>query len=191
MVAISKLSFKIILLEACLISFFFVFSTVSLAKAALYYVTAKDNSSLGLSAYGTNGYNYVMSSPTIRQLHVSSLYVYKDRSDFAEVGWCWHLGMYRPNFFGAYKKNGTYREIHFDQAPPGTNHYYTVRNVSGTTSGAGMSMEFIKISKRTLGSEQESVLLQAKETVLTKQITATFGTSEKEILAETGITGQT
>lgn len=120
-------------LKMILLTIVLMFSVVNFAHAALYYVTAYDNSSLGLAAYGTNGYNYVMSSATIYSLHVSSLYVYKDAYNFAEVGWCWHVGMASPNSFRAYKKAGYYAEKHFSLAPKGTNHYYTVRNVSGTT----------------------------------------------------------
>ena len=103
------------------------------AEAALYYVTACDNTSLGTNAYGPNGYNYVMKNPVITKLHVSSLYVYKNSYYMAEVGWCWHVGFASPNYFAAWKTNGYYYEKHFSLASPGTNHYYTVRNVSGTT----------------------------------------------------------
>jgi len=44
------------------------FGFSSVALASTYGVMAVDNSALGIAAYGTNGYNYVMSSPTPFQL---------------------------------------------------------------------------------------------------------------------------
>lgn len=102
-----------------------------------YYVQGADNTTLGRNSYGTNGYNYVMKSPTITYQHVSSLYV--DNRDspryFAEVGWFanpWQSNS-QPRFFAAWVKKDVYGERLFEYPTPGTNHYYTVRNVTGTT----------------------------------------------------------
>lgn len=58
-------------------SFLLLFSGLSLALCQMrYYVLGYDNTTLGRESYGTNGYNYVMKSPTVYDQHVSSLYVY-------------------------------------------------------------------------------------------------------------------
>lgn len=112
------------------------FSFSSVALASTYGVMAVDNSALGIAAYGTNGYNYVMSSPTISAMHVSSLYV-QTSGNMAEVGWHATAGYpyyKRPYFFAAWVKNGYYNDYDIALAPAGTNHSYTVRNITGTNT---------------------------------------------------------
>lgn len=127
-----------ILLSISLIFIILLFSANSIAFAQMpYYVVAYDNTTLGKNAYGTNGYNYVMSNPSIVHQHVSSLYVintWPSYTQFAEVGWFanpWQSNS-KPRFFAAWYNRGTYGERLLTYPTPGTNHYYTVRNVTGS-----------------------------------------------------------
>ncbi|MEW6172735.1 MAG: hypothetical protein AB1510_06650 [Bacillota bacterium] len=100
---------------------------------ASYSVAAKDAETQEWS-YGTFGWNYVMATPTITSQHVSSLYVLWDFYNAAEVGWYREAGASSARFFAAWMDNGWYSEVDLGNAPAGTNHYYTVRNVTGTTN---------------------------------------------------------
>ncbi|MEW6772221.1 MAG: hypothetical protein AB1330_12695 [Bacillota bacterium] len=76
-----------------------------------------------------------MSDPVITSMHVSSLYVWQHEPRgyrFTEVGWSFQKGVGEPRFFAAWKGNGLYESADLGLAPRGTNHYYSVRNVSGT-----------------------------------------------------------
>lgn len=44
----------------------------------------------------------------------------------------WYASWSKPKFFAAWAVGGWQHIQHFEEATPGTNHYYTVRNVSGT-----------------------------------------------------------
>lgn len=100
--------------------------------AALYSVVANDDTSIGKNAWGVSGSNYIMTSPTIKKLHVSSIYVFKNPTGdyWAEVGWCWHSNYNNPRYFGAYCKRGLSYEVHFGDAPKNSNHSYSVEYVN-------------------------------------------------------------
>lgn len=119
--------------------FFFILmlliSPVMAYAVGIYNVVAYDNSSLGIAAWGVNGYNYVMSDPTITIQHVSSLYVWRDPFEYhslAEVGWVWRKNQ-GPRFFAAWLKGGVYGDLDLGAATPGTNHNYTIRHAEPTT----------------------------------------------------------
>lgn len=75
-------------------------------------------------------------TPTTSKSHISSLYVRESGtgSTFAEVGWCSEIvsGSRKVRFFGARMYGGMYYDLHFQDAPLGTNHFYTVRHISGS-----------------------------------------------------------
>jgi hypothetical protein len=128
----------ILFLHLFLTASLFLLTSISASYAAPYDLAAYDNSTLGKACYGVYGYNYVMKDHSlIPGQHVSSLYVWQhpDGYNLAEIGWVWRG--YRedhPHFFGAYEIRGSYYSIIFSDAPKGTNHYYTVRNVSGSNN---------------------------------------------------------
>ncbi len=111
-----------------------IMSFVGVAGAANYGVAA-GNYETNYSAHGTYGYNYVMASPNVSQLHVSSIYVTtSDRDDFAETGWviCPPRKINTSSFFSAWADNGTYSDIIWGDAPDNSNHIYKVQNLIGT-----------------------------------------------------------
>lgn len=53
----------------------------------------------------------------------------------AEVGWVINTSLSTPNqHFAAWERSGTYSKVHLGQATMGSQHYYTVRNVSGSNN---------------------------------------------------------
>lgn len=109
---------------------------VPVCSMAATYSVAAGNYTTGYANYGTYGCNYVMSNPTVSQVHVSSIYVIDSRGtsyNMAEAGWvkCPPNGATSPTFFAAWVDNGTYGEYNIGSAPQGTNHGYKVLNVIG------------------------------------------------------------
>ncbi|MEW6448058.1 MAG: hypothetical protein AB1426_08220 [Bacillota bacterium] len=106
---------------------------------ALYSVVARDASTLGQSATGTHGHNYVMSDPAVvlGSFHVSSLYVDHNGTgyNFAEVGWCVHRTLLGRSLYAfcAYSLDGNYTHRHYGGLISyNSNHDWTVRHYSGT-----------------------------------------------------------
>lgn len=66
---------------------------------------------------------------------VSSFYVRSGGGGYncCEIGWVWRASVDEPRFFGVYTRNGYIFEYDFGAAPRGTNHSYSIRNVTGTS----------------------------------------------------------
>ncbi|MGE5397627.1 MAG: hypothetical protein ACM3MK_08880 [Chitinophagales bacterium] len=103
------------------------------AYAALYGVAAKNQASAPNLNYGTYGYNYVMSSPDVVNLHVSSIYVIDPAGageNHVEVGWVIAPPAPRyltsPHFFTARIQDTSYDETIFDEAEYDSSHCYKI-----------------------------------------------------------------
>ena len=152
---------------ATLLIFLLIFPAV--AFGAKYGVMAYDKAK-GKTAYGTYGYNYVMKSPKITSMHVSSLYVRTSTgwSPMAEIGWyaaTWYPSYKKPWFFLAWIKNGEYNTIDLGPAPPGTKHKYKVENWKRTgvwkwyIDGDPVGSHFLDFSKGfSVASSERNIL---------------------------------
>lgn len=141
-----------------------------------------------------------MSSPTIHHQHVSFLYVHNWSSPkyFAEVGWFANIPQSnkKPRFFCAWVINNTYYERLLEYPTPGTNHYYTVRNVTGSNEWRWYVDGVLKntvsslfLHSEVLGRGIHSLLANAVACLT--QITAIFGVLGIETTVEPGITSRT
>jgi len=118
-----------------IISIMLIGSLTGIASAAVYSVAANNYDNGTYSAHGTYGYNYVMDSPAVTSLHVSSIYVKSSNTNnMAEAGWVIapNRNIDTTHFFSAWVDNGAYNDIIWEEAPSGTNHNYKVQNLIGT-----------------------------------------------------------
>jgi hypothetical protein len=108
-----------------------------------------------------------MKSPTIYDQHVSSLYVHNWSSPvyFAEVGWFANIPQSnrQPRFFCAWVINNTYYEKLLEYPTPGTNHYYTVRNVTGSNEWRWYVDGVLKHTVSSLGGFRKGYSIASSE----------------------------
>lgn len=120
-----------------IVSIIFILSLAGTASAVNYAVVAENYDGETYSAYGTYGYNYVMASPQVTSLHVSSIYVVSEDGvwdNMAEAGWvvCPPRNFDTPYFFSAVAINGYYTDYFWGEAPLDSNHCYKIQNLIGT-----------------------------------------------------------
>lgn len=118
--------FLVLLMTVC------IFSQVATAAHATIYGVAAYDSYCGYQANGTKANNYLMSSPTIYDMHVNSVYVRIANTYSAEFGWLWDPTN-GPRWFQQRIINGIAMPTGKTGNPtPGTNHELKVGNINGS-----------------------------------------------------------